>query len=88
MLREAVKGKGNFGIGSATVDQAEALGRAWVGDGYTVASDGLTLLSKDGLRQFRPPSVKPKLGKVQANLEWRVKNNGEWQGNAHIDIEP
>ena len=71
MLREAAKGKGNFGVGSATREEAQAMGEAWVGSGSKIASDGKTLISKDGLRQFRPPSYKPKLGKIQANLEQR-----------------
>ena len=86
MLREALAGKGNFGVGVASAEQAEIVGRAWVGEGYTVASDGTTLLSKDGLRQFRPSSFKPQLGKNQANLEWRLKPDGQWQGNGHIDV--
>ena len=86
MLREAAAGKGNFGIGTATVDQAEAMGRTWVGEGYRVASDGQTLISADELRQFRPPSFKPNLGKVQANLERRLDGLSQWQGNAHVDI--
>lgn len=50
------------------------------------ASDGKTMISADGLRQFRPPSFKPKLGKTQANFEWRNVNQGQWQGNGHLDI--
>ncbi len=87
MLRQAMAGKGNFGIGSGTVDQANAMGRAWVGEGFEIASDGITLISKDGLRQFRPPSYKPQLGKVQANFEWRPENLKQWQGNGHLDIK-
>ncbi len=92
ILQDASKGKGNFGVGQATRDEAMEIGKAWVGDGYRAASDGTTLISKDGLRQFRPPSVKPNLGKVQANLEWRNSSTNseifskEWQGNAHLDI--
>ena len=47
------------------------MGRAWVGDGATVRSDGKTMISRDGLRQYRPPSYKPRLGRFQANLEAR-----------------
>jgi hypothetical protein len=47
-----------------------------VGDKYAVASDGRTLVSADKLRQYRPPTYKPNLGKVQANLEWRVQPSG------------
>ncbi|WP_216602177.1 RHS repeat-associated core domain-containing protein [Vibrio pectenicida] len=89
-LRDAVRGKGNYGLGMATRNQADLLGRAWVGDGAKLASDGKTLVSKDGLRQYRPPTVKPnspyaKTG-VQANLERRFKPEGQWQGNGHLDI--
>lgn len=52
VLRDAAKGKGNFGLGSATQEQAVAAGRAWVGDNATLASDGMTWVSQDGLRQF------------------------------------
>jgi filamentous hemagglutinin len=58
-LRDAAKGKGNFGLGSGTRAEADKLDKAWVGDGAEVASDGKTLVSKDGLRQYRPPSYKP-----------------------------
>jgi hypothetical protein len=86
MLRDAAKGKGNFGIGSATRSQADEVGRAWVGPNYKVASDGKTLVSQDGLRQYRPPSFKPRQGKVEANLEQRPAGQKAWQSNAHINI--
>ena len=86
MLRAAASGKGNFGVGGATTEQAQAAGKAWVGEGATLASDGKTLVSADQLRQYRPPSFKPDLGRVQANLEWRLRTSGQWHGNAHIDI--
>ena len=96
ILRSITKQKGNFGIGKATTNEANALGRSWVGDGYRIASDGKTLVSKDGLRTYRPPSLKPNspyaiTGK-QANLEQLepVKINNVWKKrvirNAHIDI--
>jgi RHS repeat-associated protein len=88
MLREALAGKSNFGLGEATASQADVVGKAWVGEDAELASDGKTLVSKDGLRQYRPPSYKPKLGRVQANLEARLKPEGQWQSNAHIDIVP
>jgi hypothetical protein len=86
ILRKASKGKGNFGVGKGTREEAVAAGRAWVGKGYKIASDGKTMVSSDGLRQFRPPTYKPRLGKVQANFEWRNINKGQWQGNAHLDV--
>jgi hypothetical protein len=88
ILRSAARGKGNFGIGSATSQDADVLGRAWVGEDYTVASDGRTLISKNGLRQYRPPSYKPDLGRYQANFEQRFEGQQtrRWQSNGHLDI--
>ena len=85
-LRDAARGKGNFGIGSATKADANLMGEAWVGPNYTIASDGRTLVSFDGLRQYRPPAYKPQLGTFQANLEQRLVPSGAWQSNAHLDI--
>ncbi|PRA75774.1 hypothetical protein CQ054_22655, partial [Ochrobactrum sp. MYb29] len=79
--------------GAATRAEADELGEAWVGPRYRLASDGQTLVSADGLRQYRPPSSKPsspysQTG-VQANFERRVEINGRWQieSNAHLDIK-
>jgi RHS repeat-associated protein len=88
ILRDAAGGKGNFGLGSASAQDAERLGKVWVGKGYTVASDGKTLVSSDGLRQFRPPSFKPRLGMEQANFERRLEAVGQWFSNGHLDIVP
>jgi RHS repeat-associated protein len=75
--------------GSVSRAEADFVGRRWVGDGYTVNSDG-SLTSKDGLRQYRPASPKPnspftKTG-VQANYESRDGPMGRWTNNAHLDI--
>lgn len=86
IVRDAAKGKGNFGLGSGTASQAERAGQSWVGDGFSVASDGKTLISRDGLRQWRPPSYKPNLDKWQSNFESRLVPRGQWQGNGHLDI--
>ncbi|MDP3984890.1 MAG: hypothetical protein Q8Q52_07815 [Acidimicrobiia bacterium] len=86
IVRDASKGKGNFGLGAGTRGQADDAGRAWVGDGYTIASDGKTLVSSDSLRQLRPPSYKPNLDMWQANFEQRLIPRGAWQGNGHLDI--
>jgi hypothetical protein len=86
LLRDASRGKGNFGLGSGTAGQADTAGRAWVGEGFKIASDGKTLVSADGLRQYRPPSFKPNLGKQQANFESRLAPRGQWQSNGHLDI--
>ncbi len=85
MLRAAAIEKGNFGMGVASRAEAEAMGAAWVGKGHTVTSEGI-FISADGLRQFRPPSYKPRLDAVQANFEWRVKPSGQSQGNGHLDV--
>ena len=87
-LRDAAEGKGNFGIGTATREESEMMGKAWVGKGGKVASDGKTLVSADKLRQYRPPSYKPRLGKTQANFEQRFsgQQSNHWQSNAHLDI--
>jgi len=87
ILREAAAGKGNFGLGEATAAEAESAGKSWVGDGATTASDGKTMVSQDGLRQYRPPTFKPNEGKVQANFEGRSQASGQWQSNGHLDIK-
>lgn len=97
-LREAALGKGNFGVGTGTQADAMRLGNAWVGKGSRVASDGRTLVSKDGLRIFRPPSAKPNSPHattgIQANFQTleRVRINGVEKlrvlRNGHLDVTP
>jgi hypothetical protein len=77
---------GNYGLGSATYDDAIKAGEEWVGKGYRVSKDGSSWISEGGLRQFRPPSYKPKLGITQANFQWRTVNKGAWVSNGHLDI--
>ena len=90
ILRTAANSKGNFGLGIASEIQANKLGQAWVGEGATLASDGKTLVSADGLRQFRPPTIKPNSSYattgIQANFESRYLPKGEWQSNGHLNI--
>ena len=89
ILRDATKGKGNFNLGSANKEQALSMGKAWVGKDYRVASDGRTLISKDGLRQFRPPSPKKSSRAttgVQANFQRREFPDGNWTHNGHLII--
>lgn len=86
IVREAAAGRGNFGVGSATSAQANRAGVNWVGQGHRVASDGRTLVSKDGLRQWRPPTHKPKRGSWQSNFESRDYPKGPWLNNGHLDI--
>ncbi len=85
--------KGNFGIGKYTKNQTDDLGKAWVGDGAKLSSDGKSLISADGLKKYRFPAYKVKVNKTQANLEWRSSVNDNWfggnngaGGNAHIEV--
>jgi filamentous hemagglutinin len=65
---------------------ANRWGQIWVGKGHRVASDGRTLVSRDGLRQYRPPTYKPNLGRSQANFESRAESSGRWLNNGHLDV--
>lgn len=87
IVRDAARGKGNHGLGFGTASQATRAGESWVGEGYRIASDGKTLVSRDGLRTFRPPTWKPNQGKSQANFEyWIGVREGRPFGNGHLDI--
>ncbi|WP_313700241.1 hemagglutinin repeat-containing protein [Pantoea sp.] len=91
ILRDAAKGnKGNFGLGSATAKEANALGEAWVGHGYRVSKDGTSWVSADGLRVYRLPSTKPNSTKAttgtQANFEQKMKSGERPISNGHLDI--
>jgi RHS repeat-associated protein len=87
IVRDATRGKGNYGLGSGTASQATRAGESWVGEGYRIASDGKTLVSRDGLRTFRPPTWKPNEGKYQANFEyWIGERVGKPFANGHLDI--
>jgi hypothetical protein len=90
VLRDAATGKGNFALGEATAAEANALGKDWVGPGYRVSqTDGTTLISADGLRQYRPPAPKNSsyaTTGVQANFQSRSVPSGGWQNNGHMNI--
>ncbi|WP_275950159.1 hemagglutinin repeat-containing protein [Enterobacter asburiae] len=91
ILRDAAKGnKGNFGLGNATANEANALGEAWVGPGYRISKDGTSWVSADGLRVYRPPSAKPNsilaTTGVQANFEQKLTPGGRPISNGHLDI--
>ena len=89
ILRTATKSKGDYGLGEVTATQAERIGRSWVGDGAKVASDGKTMVSADGLRQYRPATPKDSpyaTTGVQANLQSRNVASGGWQSNGHLNI--
>jgi hypothetical protein len=86
ILHDAATGRGNFGLGRVTAEEAEILGRDWVGEHARVLEDGKVLMSEDGLHQYRVPTYKPKLGEVQANLESRNRPSGQWVNNGHLTI--
>ena len=93
MLRLAATAKGNFGLGSASVAEANELGRAWVGEGARLAQDGRTLVSSDKLRTYRPPSPKNSpwaTTGTQANFERLEVIRGRPRpiANGHLDILP
>jgi hypothetical protein len=80
-----LQGKINYGMGSFDNEQTLVMGTAWVGPNYRITSKGLWE-SSDGLRQFRPPTYKPQLGKFQANFEQRLPNQSKWGSNGHVDV--
>ncbi|MDF7680581.1 hypothetical protein PT300_08240 [Enterobacteriaceae bacterium ESL0689] len=91
ILRDAAKGnKGYFGLGSATANEANVLGEAWVGPGYRISKDGTSWVSADGLRVYRPPSAKPNSTHattgIQANFEQKLTPGGRPISNGHLDI--
>ena len=77
-------------MGEANTATSNKLGKDFVGEGAEWGKSGKALVSKDGLRQYRPPTSKPNspyaaTGK-QANFESRHKPSGKWQNNGHLDI--
>ncbi|MBY0491922.1 MAG: RHS repeat-associated core domain-containing protein, partial [Gemmatimonadaceae bacterium] len=86
IVQAAAAGSGNFGLGVASAEVAAAAGEAWVGRGARLASDGKTMISSDGLRQYRPPSFKPSWNQVQANFQSRAVAKGPWDNNGHLTI--
>ncbi|CNL50398.1 adhesin/hemagglutinin [Yersinia enterocolitica] len=89
-------GKLNYGVGNGTNDEADRLGKIWVGEGARPTSDGSGLVSADGTRIYRSPKEKPNApGSLnptgtQANFESYAKNieTGKMDkvGNGHLNI--
>ncbi|GAB2696234.1 PA14 domain-containing protein [Thalassiella azotivora] len=77
----AVNGMGG-GIRSTRATSRLA-GRMWVGRGSRQTSIG-GRMSRDGRRQWRPPSYKPKIGSYQSNFESRAAAKGRWTNNYHV----
>ncbi|WIY02434.1 PA14 domain-containing protein [Amycolatopsis mongoliensis] len=86
IVRTAAASKGMAGGIRAWRVTSRIAGRVWVGRGATrVGPGGKFLLSKNKLRQYRPPSYKKKLGKYQSNFQWRATDKGKWKNNYHVD---
>jgi len=89
-------GKLNYGVGAGTKDEADRLGKIWVGEGARPTSDGSGLVSADGTRIYRSPKEKPNAPGslnptgIQANFESYTKNieTGKMDkvGNGHLNI--
>ncbi|WP_459546803.1 hypothetical protein [Nocardia sp. X0981] len=88
IVRNAGAGRGNFGIGRARRAEADAAGLVWVGfDAHRRPyADTYRWVSKDGLRQYRPPQQKPSGRGVEANFEARSRTSRHWESNAHLEI--
>lgn len=70
IVREAFQRKGLYTLGRGTAKEANELGRDFVRPGFRRSRRNPDVLtSKDGLRVYRPPSYKPRLGRTQANFE-------------------
>lgn len=74
--------QGNYTLGDAKEEDANAIGCNWVGKALT----GDYTVSSDGKRQYRKPAWKPNQGKYQANVESRAGTSGQWTANGHITI--
>lgn len=53
ILRDALKGKGNYGLGSGTYDEAMQAGKSWVGYGFTISSNGSACVSLPDIRPIK-----------------------------------
>ena len=87
--RDALSGKGNFGLGTADEETAMRMAESFLGPGASRASSGPAVVAADKLRQYRfPKKVNNPYTKtgVQANFERRWVPEGAWQSNGHLDI--
>ena len=85
--------KGNYGLTEVgfpeiiTPDEADAIGREWVGPNARVVGNGLGVESADGLRLYRFATAKGYSDGVPiANYEWRSDPDQRWVGNAHVTV--
>jgi RHS repeat-associated protein len=93
IVREANIIKGNVTLsGQVTRAEMDSIGKTWVGSGHRPISDGSGLVSADGLRVYRAPTLKPKSSYattgVQANLEQKLAPGTQPFSNAHVNVEP
>lgn len=86
ILRRAKTQRGMYRLPAVTRQEADAVGRAWVGPDAHFSNNGNAWISKDGLRQYRPPMIKKGKNMVRANIESRDSPAGEWPNNGHMDI--
>lgn len=86
ILRDALKGQGNYSLGVATRAEAQRLGEAFVGPGYRLSSNGKAMISADGLRQYRFPTWKGYWQEYQANFERRLNPRGVFHNNGHLTV--
>ena len=84
-LASAASKAGDYGLGALSFEETMLAGEAFVGPGSRVTSGG-TFMSANGLRQFRPPTMKPNIGRVQANFETRGAPSGKWTSNGHVNV--
>lgn len=87
VVRAAAKTVGNGpGRGQLTISvrSAKWAGKLWTVGGRTTSIGGR--LSKNGLRSYRPPSYKAKLGYAQANFQSRRIPKKYYPNNYHVRI--
>ena len=86
IMRVAPKAKGQYGLGAANRRQAEQAAERWIGQAGRDTSLKGGRISANGLRQYRAPSYKSKLGYRQANFESRQVPSGRWTNDSHLRI--
>lgn len=86
---EALAGKhGNWSVpGRFTRAEADEIGRAWVGPGARWSKNRTALISRDGLRQYRPAQWKHRAKRWRANIEARPTRTGKFVSDGHIEIK-
>lgn len=86
VVRRGLRTEGMWRADRMTAAEAELVGKAWVGPGATLSTNGRAWLSRDGLRQYRPASLKVRKGIWEANIQRRDVPTGDWPHNGHIKI--